>query len=175
MKAQAVNQLRKTGNGNFSPANWNSTAYRLRHLIIPIFIILFLIPATAIAEEERFAKLDYNAFEFEPLSLSTPAHGDDESWDTADKALLVGCAALWYIDYQQTLQIVEDEDRYELNPFLGENPSKDRVNLHFAGSFALNYYIADKLNSKHRKTYLTLMIMLESAVVNHNVQVGIKF
>ena len=64
---------------------------------------------------------------------------------------------------------------YELNPFLGEDPSRERVNLHFAGSFALNYYIADKLNPKHRKTYLTLMIMLESAVVNRNVQIGVNF
>jgi len=175
MKVQTEDRVRKTGNGNFSPEHLSSTTYKLRHLIIPILIFLFLIPVTAIAQEERFAKLDYNAFDFEPLSRSTPTPGDDGSWDTTDKALLVGCAALWYIDYQQTLQIAEDEDMYELNPFLGEDPSRERVNLHFAGSFALNYYIADKLNPKYRKTYLTLVMMLESAVVNRNVQIGVKF
>ncbi|MFV2081356.1 MAG: hypothetical protein ACC669_05780 [bacterium] len=149
--------------------------YRLLHLVILIFIVLFSVPSTAIAEEERFAKLDYNIVDFEPIKLLSPAPEDDDSWDITDRALLISTAALWYIDYQQTMQIVEDENRYELNPFLGENPSKDRVNLHFAGSFALNYYIADKLSSKNRKTYLTLMIMLESAVINHNVEVGIKF
>ncbi len=139
-------------------------------------VIILLIPAAAWSEDNRVASLDFDLTDLQPVTREkTLASLDDDSWDTTDKALLVGCAALWYMDYQQTLQIVEDENRYELNPFLGENPSKDRVNMHFAGSFALNYFIADKLNSKNRKKYLSIMVMFESAVINHNVQVGIKF
>lgn len=143
---------------------------------IAALIMILLVPAYAWSEDNRVASLDFNLTDLQPLTRDkTQKSLDEDSWDITDKALLAGCAALWYIDYQQTLEIAADENRYELNPFLGEDPSKDRVNLHFAGSFVINYLIADRLSPRNRKKYLTLMIMFESAVVNHNIQVGVKF
>lgn len=82
-------------------------------------------------------------------------------------------------DYAQTRSISESCHSggvfRESNPLLGSCPSMGRVNAHFAGSAIALYALSETLEPRYRKAFLIGVGLLESAVVAHNLKIGIKF
>lgn len=93
--------------------------------------------------------------------------------DSTDKALFTTFLVVELIDWQQTLVIAEDEQYIELNPILGEKPSKDEVNLYFLACIGINYLIA-KSDWKYKKDWLKVSIALEIYCTTNNYRIGIR-
>lgn len=94
-------------------------------------------------------------------------------WDATDKVLYGVALSSLYIDYRQTLEIVEDPNYYETNSILGKYPTKGEVTAYFIGIALMDYVIADALENK--KLFLTGVILVQSWFINHNVGIGIRF
>ena len=107
------------------------------------------------------------------LATSLPATAGDP-WTTEQKALGAAFAAVYAIDWRQTIRIASNPERwYETNPLLGEHPDAGRVNRRFAVGAILSYLILDALPSETRTVVLGAGFVVEAAYVNRNVQLGI--
>jgi hypothetical protein len=98
-------------------------------------------------------------------------------WDKETKSLYVASNVLLLADWSSTRHLVRQFPKggyYENNIILGKHPSMSSVDLYFIGSMIANYYIVDNLSPKVGKWYLTGLIVLESAVVSHNLKIGLK-
>ena len=107
------------------------------------------------------------------LLLSTAAHADEWSTgDTVRQSILLGVT---FIDYKQTLNIVEHPDKWhENNPLLGSHPSRDKVNLYFLATAALQFGTAYVLPAKIRDLYQYGYIGYEVGFVDSNFRLGIS-
>ena len=115
------------------------------------------------------------------LLLSNSANAG--TWDKTDTALQAVNGVLFAADALQTLDIKNYKGMYETNPILGKHPSDTEVIGYFIGAFVIHtgvsYYLPDllfepKTASLFRKGIITLSIGVESAVIYHNYQMGIK-
>ena len=95
---------------------------------------------------------------------------------TDNEKLLYGAASLALLaDYKSTSSVLYPNQGYrELNPFLGEQPSKDKLTLWFIGWITAHYFIADSLNHEDRKQWLITITIVETAAASHNVSIGAK-
>lgn len=96
-------------------------------------------------------------------------------WSDNEK-LLYGTASLAMIaDYKSTASVLYPYQGYrEMNPFLGEQPSKDKLTLWFVGWMIGHYFIADSMNHEQRTKYLLTVTIIESAAAAHNVSIGAR-
>lgn len=117
------------------------------------------------------------------ILMANSANASDSTWDNTDTALQCVNGALFVADALQTLDIKNHKSMYETNPILGKHPSDAEVMGYFIGTFAIHsvvaYYLPDllfkpKTASLFRKGIITLSIGVESAVIHHNYQMGIK-
>lgn len=109
------------------------------------------------------------------MVLSSQVFANDP-FDTTDKALFTASTIALVADWSQTRYIAAHPDRfYEQNPILGRHPSKQKVDLYFAGTIVGNYLIADALPSRYRKLWLGGVLAIELLLVAHNKHIGIKF
>lgn len=92
--------------------------------------------------------------------------------DTLRQTAFVGITT---IDWMQTRQIADNPNKfYETNPILGRHPSKNEINLYFAGSVLAHTAIAAALPHGWRDWWQSLAIGLETGVVAHNASIGIR-
>lgn len=82
------------------------------------------------------------------------------------------------VDVVQTLQIVDHPDQYhELNPFLGQHPSRDRILLTGTAFAVVHYLVTDHLiknsSSTAVNTWETASIALKLIVIGHNYSIGL--
>jgi hypothetical protein len=69
-----------------------------------------------------------------------------EDWDIADRLLLAGYTAAWFIDWGQTRFVADNpEGWYETNPHLGPHPDKDTVNLYFLASYGTALFLSNQV------------------------------
>ena len=101
----------------------------------------------------------------------TPKKGWN-NWDTGLQTTLI---ITQLIDWNQTLQIKEHPDQYEMNPLLGKHPGDDIVNTYFvlliSGNYLLNRYI---LPDKLRRAWMLINIGCEFYCLNGNFELGLN-
>ena len=79
------------------------------------------------------------------------------------------------IDMFQTLEIVEHSDLYyETNPILGKHPKNYEVVGYFIARGFLHYEVTKWLPSKFRVPWLTITILPQIPVIEHNHNLGIR-
>lgn len=66
------------------------------------------------------------------------------------------------------------EGYHEVNPFLGRQPTTQRVDLHFVTCLVAHYFVTDWFKGDNRTLYLQIMTAGESALVANNVSIGLK-
>jgi len=106
------------------------------------------------------------------------------AWDKEDTVMQVAVVSLLLADMSQTLYISDHGDEYrELNPILGEHPSKNEVYTYFAlgiiAHTAISYLI-EKIPfienpKKWRRIWQGSFIIVEGGVVARNSMIGIGF
>ena len=112
-----------------------------------LLLILFLLPSTAISEE-----------------LSK-----------AEKVGELSFQAVNFIDMMQTLEIVQHSDKwYETNPILGKHPQQHEVITYFMIRGATHYHITKWLPKKFRIPWLTITVLPQIPIIEHNHNLGIR-
>ena len=106
------------------------------------------------------------------LLLTTCSYAGE--WNSTDKILFRSFIVLQFVDYNQTLAIVHDDNYDELNPIMGRHPSDSTVALYFVGSTVANYLIADTLSVKYRRAWLVASVLFQVANVGRNYNIGWK-
>lgn len=92
------------------------------------------------------------------------------------KHLRMASTGLLVADWKQTQYIAAHSDTYhEKNPVLGRHPSRDIVNLYFAGVVLLHWNMKHVLTEHQSLWYYTGVVLLETLVVSRNLQLGIRF
>jgi len=104
------------------------------------------------------------------LLLSQPVIADE--WAPTDKYLAGAFVSLVVVDIAQSVEAAE-QHYDDLNPLIGDDPSKTRVVTYLVGATALTLFAADKL-PEYRRFILTSGIMVEVFCINHNYKVGIR-
>jgi len=108
------------------------------------------------------------------ICLPIPVQTADK-WTKTELGLQALSTSLQIIDWGQTLDIAEKPDRYrEINPLIGEHPSRGRVNTYFAVSVLSNIFIAHLLPSLWRRVWLGSRIMISGYLVNGNYGIGLR-
>ena len=109
------------------------------------------------------------------LSLSNCAllqHPD--KWSKEDKTREVTWLTLHTIDCGTTLDIADQQNKYyEINPLLGEHPSRSKVYKYMLVTAILHPIIVNYLPSKQRKWYQILSIGVSGACVVNNLNIGL--
>ena len=79
------------------------------------------------------------------------------------------------IDMFQTLEIVEHSDLYyETNPILGKHPKNYEVVGYFIARGFLHYEVTKWLPSKFRIPWLTVTVLPQIPIIEHNHNLGIR-
>ena len=79
------------------------------------------------------------------------------------------------IDMFQTLEIVEHSDLYyETNPILGKHPKNYEVVGYFIARGFLHYEVTKWLPSKFRLPWLTITVLPQIPIIEHNHNLGIR-
>jgi hypothetical protein len=98
------------------------------------------------------------------------------SWDTQDTYYQGAVIGALLTDMAQTLYIADNPDRYyEMNPLLGEHPSKEKVVGYFVGAIILHTALSLALNERERRWFQGCTLFIETGVVLRNVSLGIGF
>ena len=110
--------------------------------------------------------------------LNTCIAGWDD-WSDTDKKLFVASNIAIFADWQTTLDIARNPDKYrEVGPIaqrvIGEHPSQSSVNYYFLGRFALNYALADYLESDLKSWYLMITTVGHGDAAIHNYMIGLR-
>lgn len=116
------------------------------------------------------------------IDLLTPILGEETNskvtnsdWDTQDKLLLGTYNLLYLIDWGQTRYISDRANKKkEYNPFLGEHPSIEAVNLYFIQLILLQNAVIYILPEKYRKYYMIFFIGYETGLTTNNYNAGIN-
>jgi hypothetical protein len=96
-------------------------------------------------------------------------------FDKMDKELLTLSTILIAIDWGQTLDIVNNsEEYYETNPFLGDHPSRGKVNTYFAGWVIANYGVTKLLKGNFRKAWLWSLNAFQLSSIHNNYNIGLR-
>ena len=91
--------------------------------------------------------------------------------DTLFQCTLVG---LILIDLGQTFDGIEKDGYREVNPILGENPTKGEVSRWAAVSIITTTAMAYILPRKYRTIFQSIVIGAELQAVRYNYQVGLS-
>ena len=66
------------------------------------------------------------------------------------------------------------EGYHENNRFLGQYPTRQRVDQHFLTVLVAHYFVADSLSSRNRTLYLQVFTISQTAVVANNLRIGLN-
>ena len=98
-------------------------------------------------------------------------------WTKGDKTLLTINGVLMTVDMLQTEDIFRHEEYYEINPIINTGVNHfgtGFIPFYFAGSFGLQYLVADALPNIYRKMFLTGSAAMSAALVIHNNSIGLE-
>ena len=98
-----------------------------------------------------------------------------EGWSTADTAREVTFQGLNAVDWYQTSRIADDPCYTELNPILGENPSRQSVDLFMLGVAVGHVVVSGLLEPEYwRPAWQYLGIGSKGATVVWNYREGVR-
>ena len=110
--------------------------------------------------------------------------GQTEKWSDESITLATTLTSLSVLDARQTFHMEEYRSYYdriepisyahEVNPFIGKNPTKDRVVMVKVLSGALTYYGLNKMKEKNRKKALIGFNVFYFIIVLHNASLGLR-
>ena len=107
------------------------------------------------------------------LFLSFGAMAEDLS--KTEKAGALSFQVLNFIDMMQTIEIVQHGDLYyETNPILGKHPQQHEVITYFMIRGAVHYHITKWLPKKLRVPWLTVTVLPQIPIIEHNHNLGIR-
>ena len=108
---------------------------------------------------------------FTTFSYAEPFNG----WTDKEK-ILYGTATLAMLaDYKSTASVLYPNQGYkEMNPFLGEQPSKSKLTAWFIGWAIGHYFIVNNLDHEYRTDYLLTVTIVHGLAATHNVSIGAK-
>lgn len=116
------------------------------------------------------------------LCVVVPAKA--ESWNTEEAVLEVVWQGLHLLDWGTTLDIVSRPDEYhEINPILGDHPSRGKVNLYMGLGAVLHPLVTHVLprdaevfglSFKPRRIWQGVTIMVSGACVANNFSIGLR-
>ena len=99
-----------------------------------------------------------------------------EEWSKKDYFFESVFLSLHAIDYFQTIKLSKNQNKYkEMNIFLGDSPSQEKINLFFLGTSLLHIGIVHIMPQKYRIYFQTSSIVITAAIVGHNYGIGLKF
>ena len=98
-----------------------------------------------------------------------------ENWTDKEK-ILYGTATLAMLaDYKSTASVLYPNQGYkEMNPFLGEQPSKSKLTAWFIGWAIGHYFIVNNLDHEYRTEYLLTVTIVHGLAAAHNVSIGAR-
>lgn len=106
------------------------------------------------------------------LLIPTLANAEWTKEDTYYQGAVIGALLT---DMAQTLYIADNPDRYyEMNPLIGEHPSKEKVVSYFMGGIIAHTAIAMALPPKLRRIWQCVFIVAEAGVIYRNFSIGTK-
>ena len=106
------------------------------------------------------------------LWLST---ANSEELSKAEKVGALAFQAVNFIDMMQTIEIVQHSDLYyETNPILGKHPRQNEVITYFMIRGAMHYHITKWLPEKFRIPWLTITVLPQIPIIEHNHNLGIR-
>ena len=118
------------------------------------------------------------------LSLSSSGYSQTEKWSGESVTLYTTLMGFSMIDAKQTFMMDEYRsyhDRiepityaHEVNPLMGESPTKDRVVVVKLVTGALTLYGLNKMKEKNRKKALMYLNVFYLIVVIHNNSLGLS-
>ena len=89
-------------------------------------------------------------------------------WTDKEKILYGTASLAMIVDYKSTSSLLYPSRGYrEINPFLGEQPSKDKLTAWFIAWTVGHYFIADSLGHEDQVRWLLTVTIVESAAAAH--------
>lgn len=121
------------------------------------------------------------------LILSIPCHAGD--WSTTDTAFEIASEATFLADWSITLDALNHEDAYCVNPLQGgHSPDRAKINLWFSSMLILHPIVSYVLPTEYsyiddgkecsvnlRRIFQILTISFNTAFVLHNLAAGYTF
>ena len=99
----------------------------------------------------------------------------EESLTKGQKFGELSFQVLNFIDMMQTIEIVQHGDLYyETNPILGKHPQQHEVITYFMLRGAFHYQITKWLPKKLRVPWLTVTVLPQIPIIEHNHNLGIR-
>ena len=110
------------------------------------------------------------------LVFTTFSHAEPFNGWSDNEKLLYGTASLAMLaDYKSTSSVLYPSQGYkEMNPFIGEQPGKDRLAAWFVGWAIGHYFIANSMDHDRRAQYLLIVTIVETSAAAHNISIGAK-
>ena len=104
-----------------------------------------------------------------------PSTASSEELSKAEKVGELSFQVVNFIDMMQTLEIVQHGDLYyETNPILGKHPRQNEVITYFMIRGATHYHITKWLPKKFRIPWLTITVLPQIPIIEHNHNLGIR-
>jgi hypothetical protein len=98
-----------------------------------------------------------------------------EKWSKQDYALEATWQVIHLMDWGTTLDITRHPDQYkELNPILGEHPTREEVNLYMFSGALLHAGVTHILPPKYRPYFQGITIGMSGVCVLNNLSVGLQ-
>lgn len=109
------------------------------------------------------------------LLLTVSGCASSGHWSRADTYREMAFVGVMALDWSTTLTIADHPGNWrEINPILGEHPSRGKVNTYFASAIAGHAIIAYLLPPKYRVWWQYGWIGLEAGVDAKNLTTGIS-
>ena len=105
--------------------------------------------------------------------MLVPARAAHAQWRPEHTALAVASTATITADWLFTVDAVRRGNFDEMNPILGRHPSVGQLNTYNFMVVAGNLAIGRALPSRLRTLWFTAMTSFESAIVLHQVNIGL--
>jgi hypothetical protein len=101
-----------------------------------------------------------------------------DEWTSGDTALQLTYTVAHVMDWNQTLHIARNPNRYEernqlVSAFIGEHPTKQRVNAFCASTLLIHTGISYLLPKPYRTAWQSFWIGVEVGTVQHNREIGL--
>lgn len=108
------------------------------------------------------------------MLLHGQSYAQNRPWTEDEKRLFYVHSALVLADWSQTRQIAKNPTQYvEYNPFLGKQPSVEKVDLFMAATLVGSYYLFDSMD-ENRQKYLLFASIGRGVIVGHNLNIGLR-
>jgi len=88
--------------------------------------------------------------------------------------LLKSAIALHFVDWAQTREIVKNDQFYEKNKLLGENPTLAKVNVYMASTMIIMLGIDRLLPVTHKVKFRIFWVIIGAIYVAGNYSIGVR-